>query len=103
MPALQVAVDGRGVPAGAARRCNAGLVEVVRNIARRLAADIFGKDAPDDFGLGLDDFQLTGLAGNGAIAVGASAGMSAVTQHAFHAAPGMNDQVLDKHFAHQGA
>nr|WP_315765676.1 hypothetical protein [Bradyrhizobium sp. SZCCHNS2005] len=34
MSALQVAVDGRGVPALAARRRNGSLVEIMRNVAR---------------------------------------------------------------------
>src|SRR5215475_11084414 len=101
--ALQIAVDGRGVPGGTAWRFDAASVEGCRDIPRRLSADIVGEDLPHDVGLVLDDLQLTGRAGHGAIAISAAAGVASIADHAIHAAPCVERQVLDEHFAHQCA
>src|SRR5262245_19918941 len=58
---------------------------------------------PHDVGLVLDNLQLTGRAGHGAIAISAAAGVASIADHAIHAAPCVERQVLDEHFAHQCA
>jgi hypothetical protein len=58
---------------------------------------------PHDLGFGLVDLELAWFACDRPIAVGAAPGVATVADHALEAAAGVDDQVLEKHLAHERA
>src|SRR5581483_12451619 len=78
-------------------------IESGGDFAWRLAGDVLGENPAKRLGLVVDDSKLARLARYWHIAVGASAGMAPVANSALHAAPGVNGEVVEEHFACEGA
>src|SRR5262245_43748393 len=75
----------------------------MRNVARRVAAYELSKNSTDDLGFGFDDHQSTRLTGLGGVAIGPTAGMALVLDHASHAPPCLCDAIFALQLSDDGA
>ncbi|MDG4658594.1 hypothetical protein P6008_17290 [Ectobacillus antri] len=103
-----VAVDGRRVPGLTSRARNAARVQVCCYGAGGGARSVLAKDLDDDFGLGWDDIAKTPdrfarrveLAADG-VAINTSAGVTAITNHAFQASACLPANLLEEESVHR--
>ncbi|WP_347139471.1 hypothetical protein [Paracoccus sp. SSK6] len=112
MTAALVAVQGAGVPPGAARGRDAVIVQGAGDVARGRAVRIGFEDPLDDLRLGRIDLGLARSAGHGPVAIRLAAGDAAVRHDTSHAAPDLvlqvrqeqgRDQAPDAHLDGVGA
>nr|WP_246668440.1 hypothetical protein [Bradyrhizobium elkanii] len=84
----------RRSPKRSTRRLDLLGVQLQRDRVRRLAGDVVGEDATNDFSFVVDDFQFTGLAHDGPITVRPAAGVTALAHNAGHSAARMQRQIF---------
>ena len=108
VPAIGIAVDGRGVPRPASRAADPPRIQVRRYGARGCACGVLTKDLDDDFRLGRDEItkapdRLAGgveFAADG-VAINTSARMSAVAHDALQTPSCLPANLLEEEGVHR--